>query len=106
MEINGTYKIYQATTKTGATREVRRPTGNGEAAVSGSGRDVIAISPEASFQARLQEASKQYAAKLEGEMTLSPQRLDDLQKKYCGEQCPVSGEQVAQAMLQSFGMPL
>lgn len=62
-------------------------------------QDQVVISPEASFRVKLEAASKQVAASAQPRESASAERISQLKAQYQGDSCPVSGADIAQAML-------
>ncbi len=60
--------------------------------------DSIQISSHASLQVGVEAKCKEYASKWED--NISSQRLEALKSKYQGDQCPVTGKDVAIAMME------
>lgn len=98
--INGVHEAYSLHTAMGS-----RPVNNKkvtEEAVLGretGAQDQVIISPEASFRARLEVASKQVAAAPQPRQEVSAERMSQLKAQYAGDNCPVSGADIAQSML-------
>lgn len=60
--------------------------------------DSIQVSSQASLQVGLEAKCKEYANGWEE--SISSQRIEALKLKYQGDQCPVSGKEVAMAMME------
>lgn len=60
------------------------------------GKDRVAISPEANFKAELSSYAKVYAKNLE----VSSERLEELKAAYAGDNCPVSGRDIAASVIR------
>ena len=93
MDIKGIHDVYRLRAPQGQARPAHRA----EEAVSarpGQGGDVVEISPDAALRAKLAPSR---AAAQEGP---DARRLEALRRKYLGDACPVSGRDVARAMLE------
>ena len=98
MEIQGIHEIYQSNSARSTARQVKKPGENPSAAADGT-MDTVEISREASFRARLSAESKQYTAAARAAATVPSERLEALKLQYQGDRCPVSGMDVARAIL-------
>ncbi len=96
MEINSIQNYYrlQNTSLAGRVKKTAEESG-----VSGSeySSDTIAISRDASFKAAMSVAAKRYSAEVTKEA--SAERITQLKNAYAGDNCPVSGREVAAAVL-------
>lgn len=61
-------------------------------------QDTVAFSANASFRARLDAEVKKYAA-AEAPTAASAERIAALRTQYAGDSCPVSGSEIAAAVL-------
>lgn len=64
------------------------------------GKDKIAISSEASFKAELYSCAKAYACK--NRQPVPEERIEELKKQYAGDNCPVSGHDIASAVIRNI----
>lgn len=100
MEIKGfgDYYSYRSLGSVG-----RKTSGKGSSPMIGKETtegDIVKFSPEASFRSQLSAMAKGYAAEVkENEGTVSAQRISELKAQYEGDNCPVSGYDVARAVL-------
>ena len=66
--------------------------------------DTINISPNASFQSKLDMETKKYSALAKQSPTTSSERISQIKAQYQGDCCPISGSDVASAILnQVYG---
>ena len=102
MEINSIRDTHQLLAVNGARCISLKVGENTSSGNHFSGQDTLNISATASFQARLSAESKKYAsiAKAEsGNHTISAAELNQLKHNYQGDRCPMSGLDVAGALL-------
>lgn len=64
--------------------------------------DVVKISPEASFRAKLDGVAKNYATAARSNEAGQQARVESLKEKYQGDNCPVSGYDVATALMNTI----
>lgn len=101
MEIKGVHELYPYRSLGGVSRTSR---GTGEtvaASKDSTERDVVRISPEAAFRSKLDAASKSYAEKARNYESGFPQKIQELKEQYKGDNCPVSGQDVARAIMNN-----
>lgn len=100
MEIKSVHELYPYRSVSSGGRKPVSAVESVPAKESGE-RDVVAISPEASFRAKLDSLSKGYAAQGKAVEASSGDRVQALKAQYQGDNCPVSGYDVARAVYAS-----
>ena len=103
IELQSIYDAYKVRAA-GQGKTVRRSeqTARTAAAAPAQNQDSIQISPDAALRAELNKTIKTSAQQLD---TTSPERMAYLKTKYAGDACPVSAEDVADAMLSRLESP-
>lgn len=100
MEIKGIQDIYKVHTpsvqSTSAQKTDDASTGTRNDNI---GQDTISISPKGSFQNKINAEIKKYAAAAQTDTKISENRIQALKSKYYGDNCPVSGSDIASAMM-------
>ena len=100
MDINGIHKIYQIQSKITQSGISPKVSDSTQTTKNSQNNDKVQISSQGSFHAKLQAETKKYAAQVQHNTTLSADRIAQLKLKYQGDACPVSGEDVAKALLE------
>ncbi|NLW64975.1 MAG: hypothetical protein GXY26_01900 [Clostridiales bacterium] len=102
MEINHIQNFYRLQNTPDAARVKRTSEGPRSEAFETCGKDEVAISSDASFKAALSSYAKAYASNKNQEV--SAERVEALKSAYSGDNCPVSGRDVAAAVIKyTFG---
>ena len=102
MEINSIQNYYrlQNSANTGRMKKVAD-----ESTFSPSeshGKDKVNISSEGSFKAELSTYAKVYSS--QNKQNTSAERIEELKEAYKGDNCPVSGRDIASAIIKyTFG---
>lgn len=65
-----------------------------------NGIDTVSISSKGSFQSQINAEMKKYANAAKEGYAISPERLEALKRQYQGDRTPVSGDDIAKAILQ------
>ena len=104
MEIKGIHEYYSAHPSRAATsgRQIKKAEdvlqpGKGTGCVD---TDTVTLSPQATFQARLDAEVQKYGKAAQKQAAVDQKRIDRLKIQYMGGQCPVSGIEVADAILR------
>ncbi len=99
MEIKGLYSAY----KFSSIENLGKP---GHAARSAAaegknpcGGDTIKISRDAAFRSELSSGARKLASMEKTNAAASPEQLQRLKEKYANDRCPVSGDEIAEAIL-------
>lgn len=98
MDINSVQNYYRIQSAVGTGRVSRPNAETAPAEVERSRTDKIDISSEASFKAQLSAYAKSYSA--QSNQTASNERISQLKRQYQGDACPVSGRDIASAVMQ------
>lgn len=83
---------------TGRTARPAADSVSATAAASETRADKVDLSSQAGFKAQLGAYAKIYAA--EASKPASPERINQLKQQYQGDACPVSGTDIASAVLK------
>ncbi len=94
MDIKGIGDIYKATFNTSARSRTEKV--DDKVAATDVGRDVVKISSEASFLSKVEGVGKSFGADLD--KGISSERMSELKALYKGDNTPVSGEKIANAV--------
>ena len=101
MEIKSIYDIQQLITKPSSRNTFLKSANSIITAKESSGFDTIDISPNASFQVKLDAQTKRYSEISKQNSTVSQAKLSELKAKYEGDNCPLSGYDIANAILRN-----
>lgn len=96
MEING-INNYLRISQPAAQRSIARPAAESAPAAE-TRADKVAFSSEGSFKAQLGTYARAFAA--ESGKAASAERINRLKQQYQGDSCPVSGADIASAVLK------
>lgn len=97
MEIKGLYSHYRVPSAQTAGK-AGRAGGHFAAEMKDTAKmDTVDISPDAALKGKVAAASREYAARIE--RGVPAERIAALRVKYQGDACPVSGAEVADAIL-------
>lgn len=96
MEIHNIYNKYKINRDSPANKP-GKPGDKITPARTNCGADVIELSSDAAFKSQL-EAAKKACAQI-NRAEISSERIAELKAKYQGDNCPVPGEKVAEAIL-------
>ncbi len=64
--------------------------------------DTVSFSSEASFKSNLNSVMKDYAIQSKVTESVNHSKVDELKLKYSGDNCPVSGTEIADAMINKI----
>ncbi|NLC78843.1 MAG: hypothetical protein GX683_03860 [Ruminococcaceae bacterium] len=94
MDIKGIGDIYKASFNTSARTRTEKV--DEKVAATDVGRDIVKISSEASFLSKVENVGKSFGADLD--KGISSERMSELKALYKGDNTPVSGAEVANAV--------
>ena len=97
MEINA-IQNYMRVQPAVTTGRAVRPAADVAAAAETTRSDKVDFSSQASFKAQLGASAKQYA--MQSTETASAERISQLKQQYQGDACPVSGTDIASAIMK------
>lgn len=97
MEIKGLYSVNRLPASQNSARVTSHAEAKANTAKETAFSDSVSLSPEAKFKLDLAAASKEYAAEFESRAS-SP-KIESLKEAYKGDNCPVSSDDIASAIL-------
>lgn len=102
MEINHIRNYYHLQNASNSGRVKKSSEGIQSEGFETYGKDEVAISSDASFKATLSSYAKAYAS--HKKQDVSAQQIEKLKAEYAGDNCPVSGRDIAASIIKyTFG---
>ncbi|WP_099205320.1 hypothetical protein [Scatolibacter rhodanostii] len=102
MEIKGIYETYHLHSTPIRTHAPQKAEESMSVKKNTDNVDIVNISPQGSFQSKIEAAMEKYSVAAKTRAEVSAERIADLKIKYQGDSCPVSGADVAAAILQKI----